>query len=75
MRIDSDKIVEWVKRNFSYKQRKNGAELTGGTIATGGAKADMQGYTLIFSTSEPEPYNTLSAAGKSAYSSLLVQGT
>jgi len=28
MRIDPDKIIEWVKRNFTYKSRKNGAELT-----------------------------------------------
>jgi len=52
----------------------NGSELTGGTIATGGAKADMSGYTLIFTSAEPEPYNILSPAGKSAYAALVVNG-
>jgi len=44
-------------------------------IATGGAKSDMSGYTLIFTSSEPEPYNILSPTGKTAYAALLVQGT
>jgi len=53
---------------------QNGAELTGGTITTGGARTDMQGYTLIFTSMENEPYLSLSSAGKTAYSALLVEG-
>lgn len=52
-----------------------GALLTAGTIVSGGARADMQGYNLTFSTSEVEPYWTLSEAAEAQYKALWVEGT
>lgn len=53
---------------------ENGAELTGGSFVTGGAKADMSGANLTFTTSENEPYLTLSTAAKTAYATAVVEG-
>lgn len=53
---------------------KNGAELTAGSIQTGGAKTDLSGYNLTFTTSENEPYLTLDATAKIAYASQSVNG-
>lgn len=53
---------------------ENGAELTGGSFVTGGAKADLSGANLTFSTSELEPYFTLSTAAKAAYVGIVVDG-
>jgi len=38
-----------------------GAEVTGGTIATGAAMGDMSGYTLTFSATEKIPANFVDA--------------
>ena len=53
---------------------ENGAELTGGSFVTGGAKADLSGANLTFSTSELEPFFTLSTAAKAAYVGITVEG-
>ena len=53
---------------------ENGAELTGGSFVTGGAKGDMSGSNLTFTTSENEPYLTLSTAGKAIYAGYIVEG-
>lgn len=54
---------------------QNGAELTGGGIDTGGAKTDFQGFRMVFSTSENEPYLTLDPAAKILYASQSISGT
>lgn len=52
----------------------NGAELTGGGATTGGSKADFTGWNLTFTTSETEPYLTLSSSAKTKYATLAVDG-
>lgn len=41
---------------------EHGAEVTGGTIATGGAMGDMSGYTLTLTAQEQIPANFLEGA-------------
>ena len=36
---------------------EHGSEVTGGTIVTGAAMADLSGYTLTFAASELQPAN------------------
>lgn len=55
--------------------KENGSELTGGSIIeTGGSRTDMFGSKLTFTSSESDPYSRLSAAGKSAYAAIVVNG-
>ena len=60
-------IVEDNNGNFFYAGLKNGMDVTGGTIVTGGAMGDLSGYTLTLTGQEKEPANfigdTLTAAG------------
>ena len=51
-----------------------GALLTGGNANTGGARTDFNGWNLTFTTSESEPYITLSTAAKAAYATTVVEG-
>lgn len=51
-----------------------GAEVTGGTIVTGGARADMSGSNLTFTSLENEPLLFLSTAAKTAYQGIVVDG-
>lgn len=51
-----------------------GAQLTGGNFVTGGARGDMSGANLTFSTTENEPYLTLSTAAKATYELIAVDG-
>lgn len=53
---------------------KNGAELTGGNFTTGGARTDMQGFNLTFTSIENEPVFMLSTAAKAAYATVSVAG-
>lgn len=53
---------------------ENGAELTGGNFMTGGARGDMSGSNLTFTTSEPAPHRRLSTAAKATYSGIVVNG-
>lgn len=53
---------------------ENGADLTGGSFVTGGARGDMSGSNLTFTTSEDEPYLTLSTAAKALYAGITVDG-
>jgi len=41
---------------------KNGMELTGGTIVSGGAMGDLYGYTLVMSGQEKTPANFIDGA-------------
>lgn len=51
-----------------------GAQVTGGTIVTGGARTDMAGFNLTIGTSENEPYLTLDASAKVEYASRILDG-
>jgi hypothetical protein len=42
-----------------------GADVTGGTVATGGAKGDMSGYTLTFTAQEKRPASFIGNTGQS----------
>ena len=50
-----------------------GALLTGGNANTGGARTDFNGWNLTFTTSESNPYITLSTAAKTSYAGVLVE--
>lgn len=52
----------------------NGAQISGGSFVTGGARADMNGTNLTFSTMENEPFLHLSDAAIEEYKSKWVQG-
>ena len=43
--------------NYFLMGLKFGADVTGGTIVTGGAMGDLSGYTLSFTAMEPVPAN------------------
>lgn len=47
-----------------------GANLSGGTITTGGNKTDFNGYNLTFTTAEDKPLAFLDATAKTAYIAL-----
>ena len=49
--------IEDYNGNFMLAGLENGADVTGGTIATGAAMGDMSGYTLNFSAQELKPAN------------------
>ena len=51
-----------------------GALLSGGSFVTGGARADMNGFNLTFSTSENEPFLQLSTAAVTQYKSKWIVG-
>lgn len=46
-----------------------GAQLTTGTIATGGARTDMSGYTLTLTAQERRPIVFVGATGSTVYNS------
>lgn len=50
-------IIEDYNGNFFTMGLKHGAEVTGGTIVTGGAMGDLSGYTLVLSAQEEAPAN------------------
>ena len=60
-------IIEDNNGNLLLAGLEHGADVTGGTIVTGGAMGDMSGYTLSFTGMEKAPANfigdTLSGAG------------
>jgi hypothetical protein len=51
-------VLEDRNGNFMYMGAEHGCELTGGTIATGGAMGDKSGYMLTFTSKEviPTPF-------------------
>ena len=53
--------VEDYNGNVFVMGLAHGAEVTGGTIVTGAAMADLSGYTLTFVAQEVEPANFLTA--------------
>ena len=56
-------LIEDYNSNVFIMGLKNGAEVSGGTIVTGGSMGDLSGYTLSFSAQETEPANFI---GKTA---------
>jgi hypothetical protein len=60
-------IIEDNNGNLLLAGLEHGADVTGGTVATGGAMGDMSGYTLSFTGMEKVPANfidgDLAAAG------------
>jgi len=60
-------IIEDNNGNFLLSGLEHGADVTGGTVVTGGAMGDMSGYTLSFTGMEKTPANfidgDLAAAG------------
>ena len=50
-------IVRDYNDNYFLVGREHGSEVTGGTIVTGAAMADLSGYTLTFSGQETLPAN------------------
>jgi len=59
-------IVEDYNGNFFLVGRQHGADVTGGTIVTGGAMGDLSGYTLTFTGMETSPAEFLGSVDISA---------
>lgn len=66
-------IVRDYNDNYFLVGRSHGAEVTGGTIVTGAAMADLSGYTLTFSGQETLPANFINVDSNDGSS--LVVGT
>jgi hypothetical protein len=60
-------LVEDNNGNIFYAGLENGMDVTGGTVVTGGAMGDLNGYTLTLTGQEKVPANflgaTITAAG------------
>lgn len=54
-------IVKDNNGNFFLMGKEHGAEVTGGTVVTGGAMGDLSGYTLTMSAMERVPANFIDA--------------
>lgn len=54
-------IVRDNNGNFFLMGKEHGAEVTGGTVVTGGAMGDLSGYTLTMSAMERVPANFIDA--------------
>lgn len=52
-------IVEDFNGNYFVMGLENGADVTGGTLVTGGARGDLFGYTLTLTAEEAVPANFL----------------
>lgn len=52
-------VVEDYNGNLFTMGLANQCSATGGSIVTGGARADLSGYTLTFQAEEPKPANFL----------------
>jgi len=69
-------IIEDNNGNAFLSGLKYGMDVTGGTVVTGGAMADMSGYTLTFTGMEKEPANFISvvADGNTAVQNITAAG-
>jgi hypothetical protein len=52
-------IIQDYNDNYFIMGLANGADVTGGTVVTGGAKGDFAGYTLTMTAEEAAPANFL----------------
>jgi len=64
-------IVEDYNGNLFLVGREHGADVTGGTIVTGGAMGDMSGYTLTFSGMETAPAEFITPESSSTATSFV----
>ena len=55
-------VIEDYNANSYMIGTRNGADLTGGTIVTGSAKGDLNGYTATFTGEERTPANWMTGA-------------
>jgi hypothetical protein len=55
-------VVEDYNGNFWLVGREHGADVTGGTIVTGGAMGDLSGYTINLTGMERTPANYVSGS-------------
>jgi len=55
-------LIEDNNGNVFLAGAEYGADVTGGTVVTGGAMADMSGYTLSFTGMEKAPANFINVA-------------
>ena len=55
-------LIEDNNGNVFFSGLEYGMDVTGGTVVTGGAMADMSGYTLTFTGMEKKPANFLKVA-------------
>ncbi len=67
-------VVEDRNGNFMLAGLSDGMDLTGGNIATGGGKADFNGYNLTFSGEEAQGAPFLSAAAITSLQGIAVAG-
>lgn len=68
-------IVEDRNGNFRVAGIVDGMDVTGGSIMTGGAKADFNGYNITLLAEEVEPAPYLSATSITALEGIVVEGT
>jgi hypothetical protein len=67
-------LVEDNNGNVFLAGLEHGADVTGGTIVTGGAMGDMSGYTLSFSGMEKVPANFLNKTSATESGAVTVTG-
>lgn len=69
-------LVEDNNGNVFLAGAEYGADVTGGTVVTGGAMADMSGYTLSFTGMEKVPANfiNVAVAGNTAAENIAAAG-
>lgn len=74
--------IEDYNGNFFLMGEEQGADLTGGSIATGTALGDLNGYTLTFTAQETSPANFINGgtpgspyAGMSSATDTITEGT
>ena len=69
-------IIEDNNGNAFLSGLKYGMDVTGGTVVTGGAMADMSGYTLTFTGMEKAPANFIevATAGNTAVQNITAAG-
>jgi hypothetical protein len=69
-------LVEDNNGNVLLAGAEYGADVTGGTVVTGGAMADMSGYTLSFTGMEKAPANfiNVASAGNTAAENIAAAG-
>jgi hypothetical protein len=69
-------LIEDNNGNVFLAGAEYGADVTGGTVVTGGAMADMSGYTLSFTGMEKAPANfiNVAVAGNTAAENIAAAG-
>ena len=69
-------LIEDNNGNVFLAGAEYGADVTGGTVVTGGAMADMSGYTLTFTGMEKTPANFIevATAGNTAVQNITAAG-